>query len=508
MIAFNRDPGLKSQANDPVKIRILGIGGAGANALDRLVLDGLESDGLVALNTDVQALTSSVAAKKIQLGRETTRGLGAGGDPEIGYAAAAEAEEEIRAAIEGAGMVFICAGLGGGTGSGAAPLVASMAREQGALVLAFATLPFSFEGRRRMQQAAEALATLQEAADIVICFENDKMGDAVSPKAGIHQAFAAADQTVSQSVRAIGSLFSRPGLIRIGFDDLVTALRNRNARCLFGYGEAEGDNRVHDALARALKNPLMDRGRMLADARNVLVHIAGGPSMTLNEVQILMDELGRHISDEAQILFGTAVDPKMGGRLSVTVISSIGDGQPAPMRRPAASQNAVPIREPVVEPEPEPEPVAEPVAAEQPEVFVYEPEPAPPGEETAVEPEPEAVETGQPAGMAPAASPAGAGEAPEAVEPRQESLLPVAPEIKPVPGPARPRRFVFPTLAKTDPAALPVAPPAKKPAAEPRQETLQFEPVTRGRFEKSEPTIVDGQDLDVPTFLRRNVKVK
>ena len=152
-----------------------------------------------------------------------------------------------------------------------------------------------------MKQAEEALAALQASADAVICFENDKMGDAVPPKAGIHQAFANADQTISQSVKAISGLFSRPGLIRIGFDDLAAALRNNNARCLFGYGESDGDNRIHDALTRALKNPLMDRGRMLADAQNVLVNIAGGPGLTLNEVQILMDELGKHISDCSQI---------------------------------------------------------------------------------------------------------------------------------------------------------------------------------------------------------------
>src|SRR5438874_3956075 len=220
-------------------------------------------------------------------------------------------------------MIFICAGLGGGTGSGAAPYVAQLAREAGSLVVAFATLPFGFEGKRRSAQAQEALGRLNEIANAVICFENDQMGDIVAPKAGIHQAFATADITISQSVRSIVNLIQRPGLIRIGFDDLLAALRSRNGRCLFGFGESDSDNRAHDALAQALKNPLMDRGRMLADATHVLVQVAGGPGMTLSEVEILMQELGRHVNEQTQILFGTAVDGRMGDRLSVTIISSL-----------------------------------------------------------------------------------------------------------------------------------------------------------------------------------------
>src|SRR5205085_8721656 len=217
----------------------------------------------------------------------------------------------------------ICTGLGGGTGSGAAPYVAQLAREAGSLVVAFATLPFGFEGKRRSAQAQEALGRLNEIANAVICFENDQMGDIVAPKAGIHQAFATADITISQSVRSIVNLIQRPGLIRIGFDDLLAALRMRNGRCLFGYGESDSDNRAHDALTQALKNPLMDRGRMLADATNVLVQVAGGPGMTLAEVEVLMQELGRHVNEETQILFGTVVDGRLGDRLNVTIISSL-----------------------------------------------------------------------------------------------------------------------------------------------------------------------------------------
>ena len=433
-------------AQPELRIKIAGLGGAGSNALDRIVLDGPPGAELVAINTDLQALTGSVAGEKVQLGRATTRGLGAGGDPEIGYAAAEEAAGEIRAAFEGAQMVFLCVGLGGGTGSGAARIVASLARETGALVVAFATLPFAFEGRRRMVQAQEALAALRREADVVICFENDKMGDAVAPLAGIQDAFTVADQTISQSVRAIAALVQRRGLMHLGFDELVTALRipgEAAPRCLFGHGEADGDNRANDALARALKSPLMDKGRLLDGARNVLVNVAGGPGMTLNEVQILMEALNRYIGDDTRILFGAAVDPRLGQKMSVTILSALEAGAPADV--------AVPVPRPaprVAEPAPvmrraEPE-------IEQPRVPVY-------ADEAADEPEPVAV-SAEPAPVLVAASAA-------------------------------------------NPAAKPKRPETK-------QEQMQFEPVARGRFERSEPTIVDGQDLDVPTFLRRNVKVK
>src|SRR5262252_3755866 len=323
MIQLNKNYSLPERLAEFIPIKIVSVGGAGLNALDRIVLDGLERADVVAINTDVHSLTSSVATRKVQLGRSVSRGLGAGGDPEIGYQAALESADEIREALSDASVIFICTGLGGGTGSGAAPYIAHAAREAGALVIAFATLPFEFEGKRRNAQALEALVRLNEFAHAVVCFENDRMADLTSPQAGIHQAFAMADITISQSVRSIVNLIQRPGLIRIGFDDLLAALRTRNSRCLFAYGESDSDNRAHDALTQALKNPLMDRGRMLADAAHVLVQVAGGPGLTLSEVEILMQELGRHVSDQTQILFGAVVDGRLGDRLSVTIISSL-----------------------------------------------------------------------------------------------------------------------------------------------------------------------------------------
>jgi cell division protein FtsZ len=476
MIQLSKNYSLPERAEDFIPIKIVSVGGAGLNALDRIVLDGLEGAEVLAVNTDVQSLASSVAAHKVQLGRTVTRGLGAGGDPEVGYQAAFESTEEIREALTGARMIFICTGLGGGTGSGAAPYVAHLAREAGALVLAFATLPFAFEGKRRNAQAREALGRLNEIANAVVCFENDQMGDMVGPHAGIHQAFSKADTTISQSIRSIVNLIQRPGLIRIGFDDLVAALRSRNGRCLFGFGESDSDNRAHDALAQALKSPLMDRGRTLADAARVLVQVAGGPGMTLSEVEIVMKELDRHVSDETQILFGTAVDGRLGDRLSVTIISSF-----------AAEDNVVPQQA-----------QTSPLSNAVPVPPVWEqPHESPPKIE--IEPEPVPVEDFQLPETTPIEEP----------EPMEVENVP-APSVESVSSAFE--VVDTPESPTNTPRRKPALPKEEKVSAEKsmqaKQEVLQFEPVNRGRFEKSEPTIVEGEDLDVPTYLRKKIKVK
>jgi cell division protein FtsZ len=307
--------------------------------------------------------------------------------------------------------------------------------------------------------------------------------------------------TISQSVRSIVNLIQRPGIIRIGFDDLFAALRSPNGRCLFGYGEADSDNRAHDALNQALKSPLMDRGRMLADAEHVLVQVAGGPGMTLSEVEILMNELGKHVGDRTQILFGTGVDGRMGNRLSVTIISSLGgDEEVVPETTPAAKIEAPRAKKPrpqemapppeiekaAAEPEPEPELETEPEYKSEPEAEV-EPDLEPVGEEL------EALSDVIPF------------EQPVAEEPPAPPPLPAVVPIdsKPMVEKSEPQpRLIIP---KKKPVIAKEARPEKVHA---KQEVLQFEPISRGRFEKSEPTIVEGQDLDVPTYLRKNIRVK
>ena len=238
MVQLNRHYDRENTTGEPIHVKVVGVGGAGSNILDRVMLDGIDAAELIAINTDVQSLTASVAAHKVQIGRNLTRGLGSGGDPELGYAAAEEATEEIRSVLQGATVLFVCAGLGGGTGSGAAPYLAQLAKDENALVLGFVAVPFSFEGRRRCAQADESLARLRAVCDAVVCFENDRMAEITLPRMGIHEAFAAADLTISQSIRSVTGILQRPGLLHIGFDDVCSVLRNGDARALFGYGQS------------------------------------------------------------------------------------------------------------------------------------------------------------------------------------------------------------------------------------------------------------------------------
>ncbi len=427
---------------------VLGIGGAGCNLLDRVVLDGFDKMQLVGINTDIQTLSACVAGRKLQLGRNVTRGLGTGGDPDLGMEATEEMREELDALLEPGQLLFLCAGLGGGTGSGATPMIARMAREKGALVMAFVLLPFSFEGRRRLSQAERALELISAECDAVVCFENDRMVETVSARAGIHEAFAAANAIISGSIRAVHDLASRPGLIAIGLDDLWQALRRQNSRCIFGHGVGEGDNAGHDALARALKSPLLGNGTALRETTTVLVNVSGGPQLTLSQVQILMDELSRHIHPDAHILFGSSVDKMLGTSVHVTILSALGEPMEQGARQPRAAEKVEPPRR------------KEPTVASQPEQT----------------------------------------EEPEQPEEFHESLLPEPREEVPVA-----------TLDDSEDAPSvpkPEAVPAQKAVNEAKQEDFKFEPIKRGRFEKSEPTIVEGQDLDVPTFLRKNVRMK
>ena len=255
MIPFNLDSAAAKPAAAPFSVSVIGIGGSGTNVIDKIALEGMPGADLVSMNCDARSLQSSMAGTKIQLGKSLTQGLGCGGDPELGAEAAMGSQPEIREMLTGRNMVFLCVGLGGGTGSGAAPVIARMAREAGAFVVVFATLPFAFEGRRRSNQAGVALQDLRKYANALVTFENDRMGELVVPKKGVQEAFELADKIIGQSVRAVTSLVTQPGLISIGMDDLITALRNTDSRCLFGYGQAKGENRAVEALALALKSP-------------------------------------------------------------------------------------------------------------------------------------------------------------------------------------------------------------------------------------------------------------
>ncbi|MEO8617249.1 MAG: hypothetical protein ABI600_19085 [Luteolibacter sp.] len=320
MIPYTRDP---QQTIPTSAVKIIGLGGAGANMLERIALDGLDGAELLALNTDLRTLAACIAREKIQLGTNLTKGLGAGGDPDLGHQAVLEAEDQIRASIKGRRIVFLCTGLGGGTGSGAAPIVTRIAREEGAFVVVFATMPFAFEGRRRRDQAEASLNELAVLSNALVTFDNNRMGELVLAKQGIHEAFAAADHMICESIKAVIRLVVRPGLINVGLDDLMSALRTNRSRCLFGSGLASGKDRASRALRNALNSPLLDQGALLKDAQTVLVHLSGGEDLTLFEIELLMQRLQKFVPEKAHVLFGAAVDPAMGDSLSITLISAL-----------------------------------------------------------------------------------------------------------------------------------------------------------------------------------------
>ena len=562
-------------------VKVIGIGGAGANVLDRMALEGSDDAELLTLNTDIRALSTSVSSQKIQLGTTLLKGMGTGGDPTLGKQSAIEAVDEIRKAVRSSKMVFVCVGLGGGTGSGAAPEVCRIAREEGVFLVVFATMPFSFEGERRMGQAKSALDQIARYANAVITFDNDRMGELIVPKDGVAQAFAAADKIISQSIRATMNVVFRPGIIRIGMDDLLSALDADDSRCLFGYGVAKGDNRSHEALEQALKCPLLDRGKLLTDARSVLVQVAGGDTMTLFEVQLVMEEVAKHVGKQTQILFGTGTDKRLGNSLTVTIISSITGPAASSMRaaqeeeaaapsislgmpalaeipertQPISPLTSIPVSAPAVaftqEPEPEleadalaeensvfePEPTNDssvfepledfevPFVEDEPIVPAYAPDPVPPLHRAPVfQADPEdgsdlvnpiaRAMGGTPEhgfGSPPPFPPQSSGSEVGRVEALTESSQKIT--LSRVFGSGGTGRIKTrdPLAPALDGPVLPTGKPHEELDAEltslearQQQEMLQLDPVAgRGRFAKTDPTIVDGEDLDVPTFLRK-----
>lgn len=360
MIPYTRDP---QQTIPTSAVKIIGLGGAGANMLERIALDGMEGAELLALNTDIRTLAACLAKEKIQLGVNLTKGLGAGGDPELGHQAMLESEDQIRASIKGRRIVFLCTGLGGGTGSGAAPIVTRIAREEGAFVVVFATMPFAFEGRRRREQAETSLNELAVLSNALVTFDNNRMGELVLAKQGIHEAFAAADHMICESIKAVIRLVVRPGLINVGLDDLMSALRTNRSRCLFGSGLAEGKDRAAKALKNALNSPLLDQGALLKDAQTVLVHLSGGEDLTLFEIELLMQRLQKFVPDKAHVLFGAAIDPAMGESLSITLISALPEDYLAAAPRESLSHRSPETLDPSQGFTPAASPVSAPAAA-------------------------------------------------------------------------------------------------------------------------------------------------
>ena len=400
-------------------IKMFGVGGAGVILADAMNSGEFSGAHFAVIDTDTQSLAASSAAVKIQLETKLLRGLGTGGDPERGRALAEEQFATLKSACDGADAVFIVAGLGGGAGSGIAPVLARAAKEAGALVLAFVTLPFSCEGNRRQSQARQSFEQLKTVADGVICLPNQKAFKLIDENTSVLDTFRITGGLLIEGVRGVWQLLTRPGLIQIHFDDLCALVRDRHSESAFAFVETSGAGRAREAVDKLLAHPLLDGGRALAEADAVLVSLLGGKDLTMAEVGRVMEQIGRHC-EHAEIIMGAALDATMKNKLCVTLI--------------AAKNSTAKVEAPVSNAE-SPEPVGSRGLARS-GVRPISPTPS------------VAMEQREPAGSR-----------------------------------HRGRRDKSKMLQAQLPLAI----------------------VSKGRFDKSEPTIHKGEDLDIPTYIRRGV---
>jgi cell division protein FtsZ len=300
-------------------IRVVGVGGAGLNAVDRMIDAGITQVDFIAVNTDIQQLQMSDAATKIHIGSELTEGLGSGADPEIGRQSAEDGYDAIKRSLRGSDMVFVTAGEGGGTGSGAAPIVARVAREVGALTVGIVTMPFKFEGSRRKKQAEDGLAALREACDTLIVVPNDRLLEVLDKSTSMLDAFRIADDVLRHGVQGICDLITNPGLINLDFADVRTIMADSGS-ALMGIGYATGENRAKEAAERALRSPLIETE--ITGARGILLSIAGGDDLTLYEVNEAAEAVREAATDDTNIIFGATIDDRLEGQMWITVVAT------------------------------------------------------------------------------------------------------------------------------------------------------------------------------------------
>ena len=317
MIMDNED--VNVMLDGTATIKVIGVGGAGNNAVNRMVEAGIRNVEFVAVNTDRQALSLSKANSKIQIGEKLTRGLGAGANPDIGAQAAEESRAEVAEALRGADMVFVTAGMGGGTGTGAAPIVAQTAKEMGILTIGVVTKPFTFEGKKRLFQADRGIDNLKGKVDTLVVIPNDKLLQVIDRKTSIVEAFRMADDVLRQGVQGISDLIAVPGLINLDFADVKTIMLNQGMAHM-GIGRASGENRAEDAAKQAIQSPLLETS--IEGARGVIINITGGSDIGLHEANTAAELVQRSADPEANIIFGTVTDDSMGDEIQITVIAT------------------------------------------------------------------------------------------------------------------------------------------------------------------------------------------
>ncbi len=316
-----------------VAIRVVGVGGGGGNAVNRMITGGVRGIDFVAINTDKQMLNYSAATMKLQIGEKLTRGLGAGGKPEVGRNAAQESEDEIRKMLEGSNMVFITAGMGGGTGTGAAPIVAEIAKDMGILTVGVVTRPFNFEGRRRIDQANAGISELKEKVDALVVIPNERLKLVSDQKITFQNAFEVADNVLRQAVQSISELMTVPGLINLDFNDVATIMRNAGFAHM-GMGRASGKDKASEAARMAIESPLLETS--ISGARGVLLNITGSPDMGLEEVEQAASMVQEAAHPDAHIIFGAAIDEGLDDEIRITVVATGFDNQPTGLAKPAA----------------------------------------------------------------------------------------------------------------------------------------------------------------------------
>ena len=310
---------IDNNINDGAVIKVIGVGGGGGNAVNRMIEENVKGVEFIAANTDVQALKNSKAETVIQLGPKYTRGLGAGSQPEVGQKAAEESEDSIRESLEGADMIFITAGMGGGTGTGAAPIVAIIAKEIGALTVGVVTRPFTFEGPKRGRFAAEGIAKLKENVDTLLIISNNRLLEVVDKKTPMLEAFREADNVLRQGVQGISDLITAPGYVNLDFADVKTVMENQGT-ALMGIGVASGEERVIEATKKAISSPLLETS--IDGAEQVLLNITGGLDMTLFEAQDASDIVAHAATGDVNIILGTSINEDLGDEIRVTVIAT------------------------------------------------------------------------------------------------------------------------------------------------------------------------------------------
>jgi cell division protein FtsZ len=311
---------MEESFNRHARIKVIGVGGCGGNAVDTMITSGLEGVEFLAANTDSQALDASLADVKMQLGRDLTKGLGAGANPDMGRNATLENVEGIRDALQGSDMVFITAGMGGGTGTGGSPVIAELAREAGALVVAVVTKPFAFEGLRKMKQAEKGLKNLKEVVDTVITIPNQRLFSVASKNTSLQEAFKKTDEVLYQAVRGISDVITIPGLVNVDFADVKTIM-SEMGQALMGSGVVRGDNRALEAASKAISSPLLE-DISISGAKGVLINITGSSDMTLHDVNEASSLIHEEAHEDAHIIFGAVIDESMGDEVRVTVIAT------------------------------------------------------------------------------------------------------------------------------------------------------------------------------------------